>query len=1010
MPRDPSPTPGRALLRAGCACCGGCTGAPGLGVPIAWGWGALGWVLTHARPPVLGPCGRGPIPTGCARGGCVCGDPSPTPRRALLRAGCACCRGGMGAPGVMTPVAWVWGALGPALSHARLLVIGACGRGPLPTGCGCGGFRPGDLSPTRQRALLCAGLALCGGGKRAPQGVRLLPGCGASLIGRSPRPDRPSLGRAAGARYPLAVGPGGLGLGTRQQPHSGHSCVLAWRSVGAARGRPRGYVFCLDVGRPWLGVHPRPSTRPCGVRPGPATHWLPLRGLWAWEPVTNPTARALASWLCALSGRQEGAGGSIPCLGEGRPGLGAPPRPTASPCSVRPRPATHLLRVRGVWAWRLVTNPKACAFASWLCALWGRHEGARGGRLLPGCGAPWVGRSPTPDHLSMGRAAGAHYKIPAGAGGVGVETCHQSHGARSCELSLGAVGGAQGRPRGGALVAWVWGVWVGRSVTPDRPSFGSAARARYPLAAGGGGVGVGTGHQPHSLRSCVLALRVVRAARGRPGGCVSCLDMGRPGLGTHPRQTACPWGVRPGPATHWLRVGGLPLWGTCHQPHSARSCKLAMRAAGAARGRPSGERLLPGCGASVVGRSPMPDRGSLGRVAGTRYPLAVGAMCGPGGPAVCGTFSCAALCPVLCALPWVSGTRWPLLLGTCPRAVAVAGGVPLCRTPWPRVGAPRLVWSGRSRCSGRLSRCPGAVPHPGGFRPQAYWAADQGTGRPAEDRALCACRWPLQRQGRSARSALYPVRALRWGCSWRVPPASVLGCVRCGCLACVDPVTDASGFPHCRLSTGYSADAPGLFRVDANTSPFGSHDATPESRVCVLVRAPLWPRQAGLPLGRVLVRLTFRLAVLYFFLVRLPQGWGCPCLDFSFLLFSFPLARRLLPAFCASRPWVLWALTLFVCSAPPPPPLFYFPFLFFFQAPPCLGFSFVSGPGCPGPVRFVAARPPPPLSLFVFVFLFFNVPAFLWFPPLCATAPPAWVSFSSSVCGLACGVCAVCWG
>ena len=51
----------------------------------------------------------------------------------------------------------------------------------------------------------------------------------------------------------------------------------------------------------------------------------------------------------------------------------------------------------------------------------------------------------------------------------------------------------------------------------------------------------------------------------------------------------------------------------------------------------------------------------------------------------------------------VCGTRWPLLLGSCPYAVVVAGGVPLWRASWPRVGAPRLVLSGPSRCSGRLS-------------------------------------------------------------------------------------------------------------------------------------------------------------------------------------------------------------------------------------------------------------------------------------------------------------------
>ena len=57
-------------------------------------------------------------------------------------------------------------------------------------------------------------------------------------------------------------------------------------------------------------------------------------------------------------------------------------------------------------AWGPVTNPTARAPASRLCALWGRHEGACGGRLLPGCGASGVGRSPNPDCPPFGRAAG----------------------------------------------------------------------------------------------------------------------------------------------------------------------------------------------------------------------------------------------------------------------------------------------------------------------------------------------------------------------------------------------------------------------------------------------------------------------------------------------------------------------------------------------------------------------------------------------------------------------------
>ena len=63
-----------------------------------------------------------------------------------------------------------------------------------------------------------------------------------------------------------------------------------------------------------------------------------------------------------------------------------------------------------------------------------------------------------------------------------------------------------GRPGSGALPA-----------ATTRP-FGGAAGAQYPLAVGAGRTSVGTRHQPHSARSCELALRTVGAAGGRPGG------------------------------------------------------------------------------------------------------------------------------------------------------------------------------------------------------------------------------------------------------------------------------------------------------------------------------------------------------------------------------------------------------------------------------------------------------------------------------------------------------------
>ena len=60
--------------------------------------------------------------------------------------------------------------------------------------------------------------------------------------------------------------------------------------------------------------------------------------------------------------------------------------------------------------------------------------------------------------------------------------------------------------------------------------------------------------------------------------------------------------------------------------------------------------------------------------------------------------------------------------------------------------------------------------------------------------------------------------APRGSSPWQVPPASVLGCVRCGGLAFVYPVTHRT----VRLSTGASGGAPELFRVDADTLHFRS--------------------------------------------------------------------------------------------------------------------------------------------------------------------------------------------
>ena len=156
-------------------------------------------------------------------------------------------------------------------------------------------------------------------------------------------------------------------------------------------------------------------------------------------------------------------GGGASCLGVGRPGWGALTLPTARPLGGLPGPTTHWLWVRGVRAWGPVTSPTARALASWLCALWGRHEGARGGRLLPGCGASGVGRSPTPDCPPSGRAAGAHYPLAVGAGGCGRGDPSPAPQRALLRAGFARCGGGLRVP-GGAPLAWVWGV-LGRALS-----------------------------------------------------------------------------------------------------------------------------------------------------------------------------------------------------------------------------------------------------------------------------------------------------------------------------------------------------------------------------------------------------------------------------------------------------------------------------------------------------------------------------------------------------------------
>ena len=67
-----------------------------------------------------------------------------------------------------------------------------------------------------------------------------------------------------------------------------------------------------------------------------------------------------------------------------------------------------------------------------------------------------------------------------------------------------------------------------------------------------------------------------------PGGGASCLGVGRPGSCALPPPTTRPFGRAAGAHYPLALVAGCAGTGTRHQPHSARSCELALRAVGAA--------------------------------------------------------------------------------------------------------------------------------------------------------------------------------------------------------------------------------------------------------------------------------------------------------------------------------------------------------------------------------------------------------------------------------------------
>ena len=170
-------------------------------------------------------------------------------------------------------------------------------------------------------------------------------------------------------------------------------------------------------------------------------------------------------------------GGSASCLPVGRPGLSALPRRTARPWGVRPGPTTHWLPVRGQRASGPATNPTACALASRLRALWRRHEGARGGRPLPACGASGVRRPLTPDRPSFGVCGRGPLRTGCGCGGCGRGDPSPSPQPALLRAGFARCGGGRRAPRGGASCLAVGRPGSGALPTRTARPLGRAAGA-----------------------------------------------------------------------------------------------------------------------------------------------------------------------------------------------------------------------------------------------------------------------------------------------------------------------------------------------------------------------------------------------------------------------------------------------------------------------------------------------------------------------------------------------------
>ena len=323
-------------------------------------------------------------------------------------------------------------------------------------------------------------------------------------------------------------------------------CALWGRHEGAPERAPPAWVWGV---RGRALSHPRPPVR-WGVRPGPTTHWLWVRGCGRGDPSPTPPRALFCAGFAPCGGRTRAPGGGASCLGVRRPGSGALPPPTTRPFG-RAAGAHYPLPVdAGVGTRRQPHSARSCVL-TWRAV--GAGPGRPGGGASPlGAGRPGLGALPSPTTRPFGRAAGVHYPLAVGAGGRGREDPSPTPQGALLRAGFARCGGGMREPGGGLLLPGCRASGVGRSPTPNHSSFWACGRG--PLPTGGGCGGRGRGDPSRTPQRTLFRAGFARCGGGMrvPGGGPLAWMWGVQGRAlSHPRPLVLS-GVRPGPTTQWL--------------------------------------------------------------------------------------------------------------------------------------------------------------------------------------------------------------------------------------------------------------------------------------------------------------------------------------------------------------------------------------------------------------------------------------------------------------------------